>query len=68
MARKLKRLENDKSIVIKEADKGGAAVMTYTYVKVDPSCDNKAMIANNALTKKHENSFLKHEIDYQLDN
>ena len=71
----LKELKNDESIVIKGADKGGAVVimdsvhyeqMIYkqledknTYKKVDPSCDNKTMRANNALIKKYENSFLK---------
>ena len=32
--------------------------------RVDPSCVIKTLIANNALVKKYENSFLKHEIDY----
>ena len=75
----LKELKNDESIVIKEADKGGAVVlmdsahyeqMIYkqledknTYKKVNPSCDNKTMRANNAFIKKYENSFLKQEID-----
>ena len=35
-----------------------------TCKKVDPSCDNKTMRANNVLIKKYENSFLKQEVDY----
>ena len=73
-------MKNDESIVIKEADNGGAAVimgsvhyekMIYkqledknTYVKVDPSCGNKTIGANNALIKKYEISFLEQKIDY----
>ena len=76
----LKELKNDESIVIKEADKEGAVVIMdsdhyeqtiykqtedqTTYKKIDPSCDNKIMRANNALIKKYENPFLKQEIDY----
>ena len=33
------------------------------HIKVDPSCDNKAMRANNTLIKKYENTFLKQEVD-----
>ena len=33
------------------------------YKKVDPLGDNKKMRANNALNKKHENSFLKQNFD-----
>ena len=35
-----------------------------TYKKVDPSCENKTMRANNALIKKYGNSFLKQENNY----
>ena len=35
-----------------------------TYKKLDPSCDNKTMSANNALITKYINSFLKQEVDY----
>ena len=35
-----------------------------TYKKVDPSCENKAMRANNAFIKKYGNSFLKQENNY----
>ena len=76
----LKEFKNDEAIVTKEADQGGAVVimdsvnceqMIYkqledknTYKKIDPSCDNKTMTANNALIKKYENSFLKQGADY----
>ena len=69
----LKELKNDKRIVIKEADKGGAVVimdsvhyekMIYKQIedkntckKVEPSCDNKTIRANNGLIKKYENLF-----------
>ena len=35
-----------------------------THKKLDPTCDNKKMRANNALIKKYENSFLKQENNY----
>ena len=75
----LKELKNDESIVIKEAEEGAVVIMDSdhyeqtiykqtedqtTYKKIDPSCDNKIMRANNAIIKKYENPFLKQEIDY----
>ena len=64
----MKELKNDESIATKEADKREAVVIMdsvhyeciiykqiedkNTYNKVDPSCDNKAMRENKALTNK----------------
>ena len=33
-----------------------------TYKKVNPSCDNPTVRANNTLVEKYENSSLKHEL------
>ena len=71
---------NNNSIVIKEADKGGAVVimnkehymrMVYsqlhdgvTYKRTDQSCDKKVMTNLIKLVQKYHNNLTKEEIDY----
>ena len=76
----INQLKNNKSILIKETDKGGAVVimnkehymrMVYsqlhdgmTYKRTDQSCDKKVMTNLTKLVQKYHNSLTKKEIDY----
>ena len=76
----INQLINNNSIVIKEANKGGAVVMMnkehymrmvysqlhngVTYKRTNQFCDTKVMTNLTELVKKYHNSLTKKEIDY----